>query len=312
MRVLFLTISTQHIFDDVTFNGTYQFNDASLSMRIGSPVFRGFDTGPLVKVLSADAGSVAAITDAAHLWNSYHPHYTGPPSTVQGHIVQNWDAFSGIGGSTIGLARCAACYNYQPRLCCGIIDLYVVHTAGVLTFDVFVHEIAHAVLPATATSYDDRRVLRPDHHHWDPPEDNEIFGPFISPVPHLGPYTVAAAATTTTIACNAEDLPCAAPLQCSAMPAGYRRVPSMCKAADAPPQSHNRDGTASYDDRGVSSATAADDSDEDDGYGSLALYIGLAVALAITVVAIGITLSETAATAGSATTFNDMDASEYL
>lgn len=311
MRVLFLTITAQHIFDDVTFNGTHQFNEASSSMRVGSPVVRGFNTGPLVKVLSADAGSVAPITDAAHLWNSYHPHYTGPPSTVQGHIVQNWDAFPNIGGATIGLARCTACYNYQPRLCCGIIDLYVIHTAGVLTFDVFVHEIAHAVLPATATSYDGR-VLRPDNHHWYPPEDNEIFGPYIWPAPHLGPYTVAAAATATTIACNAEELPCAAPLQCSTMPAGYQRVPLMCNAAEAPPQSHKRDGTASNDDRGVSSAVVADDSDDDDGYGSLALYIGLAVAVAITAVVIGITLSDTAATAGSGTTLTDMDTSEYL
>ena len=266
MRLRILTIVAPHLFD-VRLNATLRATGGS--MRVGGPVARDTTAGPLVTVVTADAASAAAVTDAAHLWNGYHPNYTGPLARVTGQVVSNWAKFDDVGPDTIGLALCSECSGYTPRMCCGITDLYVLDVVGGLMFDVFVHEIAHAVLPATATAYNGNRQLRPLYHHWDPYEPGEIFGPYISSTPFLATYTVAAADVAATTVC-AGDLPaCAPPLQCAAVD-GYQRVPGRCAMA--------AQGLGPLP-AGAPEPTKAD---TDDGFaGSVGVWSGLAAAVVL-------------------------------
>lgn len=263
MRLRILTIVAPHLFN-VQFNATLKAS--SDSMRVGAPVVRNTSAGPLVTVLTSDAASRAAVTDAAHLWNSYHPHFTGPVARVNGRVVTSWAGFTDVGPGTIGLAQCYECINYVPRLCCGIVDLYVLAAAGGLMFDVFVHEIAHAVLPATSTAYSGGRLLTPAHHHWDPYEPGEIFGPYISAAPFLAAYTVAAADVAATGACESNLPTCAPPLQCAAVD-GYQRVPGKCAIAPSvstpPPLS-------------VAAIVPNNASDDDGDFGSVGVWAAIA------------------------------------
>lgn len=280
MRLRVLTIVAPHLFD-VNYNATLR--SAGSSMRVG-PVDAGVANGPLVAVVNADDASREAVTDAAFLWNQYHPDYSGPAAKVIGHVVPNWNNFDTAGPDTIGLAQCYECPNYYPRLCCGITNLYVINTAAALMFDVFVHEIAHAVLPAAATSYAGDRQLRPEHHHWDPPQPGEVFGPYISASPHLAVFTVAAADAAATAACAA-DLPCSHPLRCVRID-GFQRVPQRCALNGTAAVA----GGAPVD---AQAANAAATVNGDGDIGSLAVWLVLGAALVLVAGVVAVAFADT-------------------
>ena len=174
-----------------------------------------FSVGGLVRATSATVDTAGPLTSAVALWNLYYPlRDTASKSIgfeVTGASVVDYGIENVIGqatpnGTTWTLTVKASLHPQQM-------------------FDVFVHEVAHAVIPLSAPA-PPNRVLD-DGHHWSPYEDNEIFSPYITDTPFMATYT-AAAAGSDNIAC---DTHCDNGLACTAVGPPYRSVPNICKAS---------------------------------------------------------------------------------
>jgi len=194
------------------------------SLKLGPPVLREFNTGTVVKVFSASPGPVAAaLTDAAALWNLYYPHSS---SAVNVHGV-SVDAYDTANENVIGTAGCNADYcrlTVKSSL-----------TAQQM-FDVFVHEIGHAIIPRSAETATGR-IIDPESGHWAPYETDEIFSPYITSTPFMALYT-AQAVNPHSIACTITSNCRRAGDECRSLPGNYRNVPGWCVPRAA---AHNYD-----------------------------------------------------------------------
>ena len=184
------------------------------------------------------AGAEAAIVNAARFWNLYHGNYTGRPFLVRGSIVADWSHRPATTGkNVIGLAynaeaRCKDGVRRRHLFCRGgVVQLDVLALYAHLAFDVFVHEIAHAVVPIDSSVVDaSGAVVRviDNSRHWHPAEPSEIFGREISSSPFAAAYTLRAADVNNSHVCGGgKVVVCDWNMSCQ-FPAGYRGVPALC------------------------------------------------------------------------------------
>lgn len=187
-------------------------SDSYEHMIVAQPRVHAQDPAAMVRVLSSDSASAAALSEAARLWNSYHPLYPGKPTYVHGGSKAAY-----YSPDQIGEATCID--NPSNRTCI----LTVLQAPPRRMFDVFVHEIGHAVIPYNATS--GGRTID-DTGHWSPSTHGEIFSHAIVPRPHMAIYTALApnkahsTACLTTRYCSSEDV-------CRPI-SGYQNVPWVC------------------------------------------------------------------------------------
>jgi hypothetical protein len=203
-------------------------------------MFRGGVVGEINNVLvdvvgwNDATGAKESVENAARFWNLYHSNYSGPPIEVRGSIVNNWTHFPGqIGGETIGLAygaRCHARTNARNLKFCGVVQLDVLSRFKHMAFDVFVHEIGHAVVPIDSSVNDGGTARSANNvgHHWQPPEESEIFGPRISTSPFAAAYTLRSADTDHANVCISTNAPTCGKGRSCQVPPGYCRVPALC------------------------------------------------------------------------------------
>jgi len=212
---------------------------AGVSMRISSaaaPLPQS--TRGVVRVVGSDARSHTPATEAAAFWNMYHPHTAFDAANVTCSIVQDWTHVPwAIEGSVVGMARGETACNWD-RYFCGTVELEVLASHVHMAFDIFVHEIAHVVVPtgSVVAHAGVRRVIDASHH-WNPHEEDEIFGPYVTLRPIARPYTLQAADVANSVACDAQLGGCGRNGTCVA-PHGYRNVPGTCVANRGTPAGH--------------------------------------------------------------------------
>ena len=206
-------------------------------------MFRGGSVGAINNLLvdvvgwNDATGAKESVENAARFWNLYHGNHHGPPIKVRGSIVNNWEHFpdkdTEIKAETIGLAYGDGCTpGSSPKNLkfCGVVQLDVLSRFKHMAFDVFVHEIAHAVVPINSSVNDGGTVRRTNNsgHHWDPPEKSEIFAPQISTSPFAAAYTLRSADTQHANVCiRTNAATCGKGRSCQ-VPPGYCRVPALC------------------------------------------------------------------------------------
>ncbi len=210
------------------------------SPSLGTSMFRGGSVGAINNLLvdvvgwNDATGAKESVENAARFWNLYHSNYSGPPIEVRGSIVNNWTHFPGqIGAETIGLAYGAGCHartNARNLKFCGVVQLDVLLRFKHMAFDVFVHEIAHAVVPIDSSVNDGgtARSANNSGHHWQPPEESEIFGPRISTSPFAAAYTLRSADTDHANVCISTNAATCGKGRSCQVPPGYCRVPALC------------------------------------------------------------------------------------
>ena len=168
--------------------------------------------GTIVQIRSSDSAAAAALSEAAWLWNTYYPMYSGKPTYLEGRAALAYDAANKIGEAT--------CIDNADNKTC---MLSVLLAAPRRMFDVFVHEIGHAIIPWNATS-GDRKI--DDTGHWVPSEGGEILGHEVSHMPHMALYTALAPNASHSTACMTRDQ-CAPGRTCAPIPGVYN-VPWVC------------------------------------------------------------------------------------
>jgi len=196
---------------------------APVSMTTG-PLDIGPANGPLATVISSDALSAIPVNAAVSLWNSYHPFYKGPLIRVKATAVSSYPGLPDV----IGQASCNTADLCSPpggQWCCGTVALTVLASRGVGMFDVFVHEIGHAVIDLSAT--DRQNPARSiSTMHWVPEEHREIMGATLEFPAFMSVYTARAPDQTTTVACTESDCPG----ECRPPGAGASGLPPKCTA----------------------------------------------------------------------------------
>ena len=186
-------------------------------MIVAQPRVHAQDPAAMVRISSSDSASAAALSEAARLWNSYHPLYAGKPTYVHGGSK---DAY--YRPNQIGEATCID--NPSNRTCI----LTVLQAPPRRMFDVFVHEIGHAVIPDNATG---GGHTIDDTGHWSPSTHGEIFSQAIVPRPHMAIYTALAPSKAHSTACLTTRY-CSAGDVCRPI-TGFQNVPRVCVGRQA-------------------------------------------------------------------------------
>lgn len=168
-------------------------------------------------------------TMAASVWNMYYAGHAAQTVNVTAEYVRSWPA--GVSYSNaIGVAIGTMCATGSPHKYCSVVKLQVLESWAALAFDIFIHEIAHAVIPNNATPVG--RVLDKSNH-WFPYEDGEVFGPAIALNPWMALYTARSVNPASSTACG-QGHPCSNGNPCFVIP-GTRNMPGVCTALTGAP-----------------------------------------------------------------------------